>query len=290
MESETLIKLTSRHLKLDMTPEEYKALWDRFAIPQFMTSGGSQLRPHMKIIEDWYMYKENKIALEFWRHIPNYITARCPLCGDTFTERMDTYSLEDWGTKHDSSFFCGWHLIDEGSASFEPVRCEHFLGVEGFINFNGLEPVELNPSYYSGPAEVPSVVGVYLPDDPVSYAVMHSLPICRVENNKFVPRYSLFMVTYFSRDIHVIRERNWSNYNENMGRITHSMTDLSSSRDYNLFRWVADGKLLWLDLEYDDLPLKSGPPETFPYANIQGSHTGVKYRGKNHPKGYLGFF
>lgn len=290
MESKTLIEITSRHLKLDMTPGEYKALWDKFAVPQFITSGGFQLRPYMKIVEDWYMHKENKIALEFWKHIPNYITAQCPLCGDVFTERMDTYSLEDWGTKYDSSFFFGWHMIDEESVSFEPVRCEHFLGVECFINFNGLEPVELNPSYYSGPAEVPSVMGVFLPDDPVSYAVMHGLPICRVENNKFVPRYSLFMITYFSKDTHVVRERNWSNYDENMGRISSLMLDLSSSRDYDLLRWVADGKLLWLDLEHDDLPLKSGSPDTFPYANIQGSRAKVKYRGKNHQKGYLGFF
>jgi hypothetical protein len=286
MESETLINLTSRHLKLDMTSEEYKALWDQFAIPQFKTSDGTQLRPHMKITEDWYMYEENKIALEFWRHIPNYITARCPLCGEVYSERMDTYSLEDWGMKLDSSFFCGWHLVDEESASFEPVRCKHFLGVEGFINFNGLEPIELDPSYYSGPAEVPSVMGVFLPDDPCSYAVVHSLPICRVENGKFIPRYSLFMMTYFSEDTHFLLGRNQSHYNENMGVITSLMIDLSSSRDYDLCHWVADGKLLWLDLEQDDLPLKSGPPEAFPYADIHGSRIKVRYRGKNHPKGY----
>ena len=291
MASKSLIERTARHLKLEMTPEAYKALWDKFAIEQFVTSGGFQIRPYMKITEDWYMYEENKIALEFWRHIPNYITARCPLCGDVLTERMDTYSLEDWGgIQSATSFFVGWHLIDEQSASFAPSRCEHFLGVKGFINFNGIEPTELRSSYYSGPPEIPSVMGVYLPDVPVSYAVMHSLPICRVENHEFVPRYSLFMITYFSKDTHTLHERNFSNYTQAMGLITNPMIDLSSSTDYDLLRWVADGKLLWLDLEKVDLPLKSGPIEAFPYTTIQGSRTNVKYRGKNHQKGYLGFF
>lgn len=290
MEAKSLLAQTIRHLKLEMTPEAYKALWDKFAIKQFITSGGYQIRPSMQITEDWYMYEENKIVLEFWRHIPNYKTAQCPLCGHVFTERMDTYSLEDWGTKYDSSFFLGWHMVDEDSASFDPAHCEHFLGMESFINFNGLEPTELKSSYYSGPSEVPSVIGVFLPDNPVSYAVMHSLPICRVENNKFIPRYSLFMVTYFSKDIYVLRERNASNYRQGMGLITHSILDLSSSTDYDLLHWAADGKLLWLDLEKDDLPLRSAPTEAFPYANIQGSRIKVKYRGKNHRKGYIGFF
>ena len=290
MSLEILIERTARHLKHDMSPNAYKALWDRFAVEQFMTSGGSQIRPNVEITEDWYMHKENELALEFWRHIPNYITARCPLCGSVLTERMDTYSLDDWGIESDSSFFLGWHLVDEKSASFHPDRCEHFLGVRGFINFNGLEPIELKRSYYSGPPEGPSVLGIFLPDEPVSYAVMHSLPICRTENDIFVPRYSLFMITYFSKDRHVLQQRNQSNYKPEMGRITHSMLDLSSSTDFDLPRWVADGKLLWLDLEKDDLPLKSRPVDAFPYSTIQGSHVNVHYRGRNHQRGYLGFY
>jgi hypothetical protein len=42
---------------------------------------------------------------------------------------------------------------------------------------------------------------------------------------------------------------------------------------------VEKGKLLWLDLTQDDLPLKAGPVQDFPYGNVEGMRRPHTYRG-----------
>jgi hypothetical protein len=46
----------------------------------------------------------------------------------------------------------------------------------------------------------------------------------------------------------------------------------------DLARWVARGKLQWLDLHSRALPLRQGLVEEFPYANIQGFGQPYSYR------------
>jgi hypothetical protein len=50
------------------------------------------------------------------------------------------------------------------------------------------------------------------------------------------------------------------------------------NKDWDLLPWVESGKLKWLDLDQDDLPLKSGPIDDFPYANIEGRRENFTYR------------
>ncbi|MFB0535370.1 MAG: hypothetical protein ACETWR_10340 [Anaerolineae bacterium] len=259
MAVDSLLARTARHLQLAMSPQEYEAFRDQYRDPD-----GRRYIP-----DDGYYDDEDNVR-SFWEHIPEYLIARCPLCGASFTERMDTYSLEDWMLGFTDAVYYGGEQ--------RHIGCYHFVGVQSFINLNSIVPTE--PSYYRGESEVPYVMPIFLPDDPVSYVVMHSLPICRVENDTFVPRYSLFMLTYYSQDPHVLLKRNTEHWKPGMGMIS-PMYPFSSDRD--LLKWVVAGKLWWLDLDRDDLSLKSGPVEEFPYGNIEGRDRPFTYR-----KGRLG--
>ena len=47
-------------------------------------------------------------------------------------------------------------------------------------------------------AEVPMIQIHLLPSNIQSHVVMHALPVCRIENNRFIPKYTLYVLTYFS--------------------------------------------------------------------------------------------
>jgi hypothetical protein len=75
----SLLLRTSKNLKLLMTPTEYQALRE-----QYKTKSGSYETIH------------GKNDPSVWEYFPEYLLARCPLCGAIYTDRMDTYSLQHW--------------------------------------------------------------------------------------------------------------------------------------------------------------------------------------------------
>jgi hypothetical protein len=192
----------------------------------------------------------------YYQNLPNYVIAHCPLCGATCSARRDTYSLRYWYKPCHGQFISGEYAKE--------ISCSHFVAMHHFINLNGVMPTELH--YTELGCEVPYVIPVFLPDDIESYAVMHALPICRVEDGQFVPRYSVYMITYYSKEPSTLIERRW--------KISSSecilIGGLRRRSSWKLTRWVQSGKLQWLDPEVPDLPLRTGPVEAFPYVNIQG--------------------
>jgi hypothetical protein len=255
-----LISRTAKHLKITLSPQEYAVLRARYRTP-----GGVHYVPEAD-------------EVEFWEAIPDYLIARCPFCGSTYTERMDTYSLDEW-MPADAASVGTWVWNDEYQRI---VGCRDFVGVQSFINLNDLQPTEIR--YYRGGSEVPYVMPIFLLDDPLSQAVMHSLPICRVEANKFVPRYSLFVITYFSQDPHALIDRRLEkdrNSNDPEFHLPMMYTWHEANTDpiaWDLLHWVSTGKLLWLDLDQDTLPLRSEAVEVFPYKDITGLRQGFVYR------------
>jgi hypothetical protein len=212
---------------------------------------------------------------EYWSALPEYLIARCPICGEPDFERMDTHCLEN-----------GW-LIDSGESIFggeyQMGGCEHRVAAQGFIHLNDVIPLELK--YYRSQSEVPYVMPIFLPNEPQSYTVMHSLPICRSEEGKFVPRYTIFMLTYYSKDPSVLlkrraqdAERGKSDPDFRLSLMYRWYEAMSFREAWDLPLWVTRGKLWWLDLDRDDLPLKSGPVSAFPYGNVRGRRYGFIYR------------
>lgn len=218
----------------------------------------------------------------YWNKLPRYLIARCPLCGVRLTNCADTHSLFEWGGS------------DSKNLSSHPenaIPCAHFVGVEQFIHLNGNFPTELGyfPCTYG---DVPIAVPELLLDELHAGAVIHSLPICRVEGDAFTPRYSVYTVTYYADSPAQARDRSYRlHYPQGIGKDadTTPLFD-TSGRSYreplvaDLRYWVERGKLHWLDLDDPTLPLKSGPASDFPYAGIQGIGRSYTYRKRPKPR------
>jgi len=224
----------------------------------------------------------------YWHGLPTYLLARCPLCDGIYTATLDTYSLAHWLYASN-----GKGIFRE---MYQDVGCPHFVAVQHFINLNSVTPTEV--SYIDLRSEVPYVLPVFLPDDVKSSAVMHALPICRVEQGRFVPRYSLYVITYYSTDPALLDARRLSGAFEDhyMATATYRYADLPLWRNlpagveppflrsgyidfwFDLPAWAKGGKLLWLDASDPVLPLQTKPVEAFPYANITGRKDEHRYR------------
>jgi hypothetical protein len=245
-----LLAQTARHVELKLSPKEYTNIRKLVC-----DSAG---RPYVP-------YQDNEDTRTVWQHIPRHTIARCPLCGAAFTEQVDTYNVEDVDMLGDTSISFKHHSA-----------CEHFVGEQGFVHLNGVIP-----DYYRGGSEVPYVTPAFLSDDPKSYAVIHCLPIYRAERKGFVPRHLLFVVTYYSQSPQALqRRRDEVRFQPDMKPLPPMSTWIEVRGDeaaWDLVRWVREGKLWWLDLDRDDLPLRNSPLKEFPYANIKGIQKGFAY-------------
>jgi len=211
--------------------------------------------------------------------LPAYVIARCPFCQMEYKTILNTYTL-GYGEVSGSGDQFG-HPLNE--------RCAHFLAIHAFLNLNGLFPLERSKSFRND-YDVPFISPLFLPEEVPSYAVMHSLPKCHIEDGQFVPRYYLYTLTYFVPEDYVswitirgvpqklrrgiITDRRALEAKANNLHWEEFLYFPFQARKHpewwDLPLWVKKGKLLWLDPHSPNLELKSGPVENFPYANIQG--------------------
>ena len=226
-----------------------------------------QYKEIMRVIGERINIREDK---DYWELLGNYIIAKCPICGVEYKESLDTYSLRRWE-----------RAID-GDAIFHPEanvsHCEHFIVVQHFINYNGYTPeVSATELLWAGDmnSEVPHVMPMLFDEEIESYAVMHSLPICKIEDDRFVPRYTLYTLTYYTHEEHIEelkdRLRHWEPEVHKMQLLTFPISDYGEAEEWwDLSQWVQQGKLFWLEPDNPELPLIKGPVEKFPYGNITG--------------------
>jgi hypothetical protein len=214
--------------------------------------------------------------VDYWNNIPEYLISRCPLCGGTYCAQLDTYSLQYWvRPEHGESVFAGF---------VQTIECDHFVRAHHFINLNGLKPAELKEQKTFG-CEVPYVHPFWLTDDIPSFGVIHALPICRPEGERFMPRYSLYIITYYSENPAEMLERRW-NAAKAWGALLTPRNFPNQAEIFNLVRWVKARKLQWLDPRDTGLPLRNKPAGAFPYANVQG----VKQQRVFYPDGQVGTY
>ncbi|MCP4544177.1 MAG: hypothetical protein GY832_44260 [Chloroflexi bacterium] len=113
------------------------------------------------------------------------------------------------------------------------------------------------------------------------------VPICRVEEGRFIPRYSLYIITYYSSDPQLSYAHRWKNWKQEHHFPPFVRTPIFSDSDqetwWDLVSWVKKGRLMWMDPDDPNLPLRTGPVESFPYVNIIGSRTSVTYRDGKSP-------
>ena len=216
------------------------------------------------------LFRPHKAGVAYWQQLPEYLISRCPLCDKDYTAKLDTHSLLGQWATHATSWK---HVYDE---EHQHIGCDHFVAVQSFINLNGRIPNKL--PYFHNDLDVPFVMPPFVPDNVPAYAVIHGLPICDIEHNAFVPRYSLFMITYYATTpATILARRRTENAIFRRGDPDAPTTMLFTAGEAyahpeagNLPLWVANRKLQWLDSTVAQLPLRVGPPEAFPYAHIRG--------------------
>jgi hypothetical protein len=243
-----------KHLQVTFSPQEYITLiW---SVP-----------PYSGV----YTIKSDPVVKQYWEKLPEYLVSRCPFCHADYRSRLDTHSLKYW-------------RFDPGNASsvftydYQTIGCRHFVAVHSFLNLNGHFYTAANqlemPSFYSDNGDIPFISPNLLPASLPSIAVMHSLPICDLEENQFKPRYSLYMITYYGESRKAVLEH----YHKNTYAGPDDYIPLVELPEYMrrhpksaaLKQWVAQGKLQWLDPYSADLSLCADPPEAFPYSGITG--------------------
>jgi len=191
--------------------------------------------------------------------LPKYIIAICPICNKNNVDHLDTYSVVSWDKGHGSQAF-GYGEVD---------HCEHFSFTQPFIHFHNIWPEDAR--HMLGP-EVPYVVG-HLLESNLCLAVIHALPICRIENKEFVPSFTLYLLTYFSTEPE-------SAYNSLIsfnikyiepGTIEAFIIPQKGYENWwDLSYWVSTGKLYWMDASDKKLALKYKDVDNFPYSGITG--------------------
>jgi hypothetical protein len=214
---------------------------------------------HKAPFRDWLAITE-----EYGHRLPIYVLARCPECGRSVPEPIDTFSLNGfmWGLQGNAG--AGW------SGSLQSVGkkfgyCEHVQIVSWFLNLNGLLPDDLfedQEIYRPGP-EIPSLM-VVPATVPGVRLVMQHLRIGRFDDDVLTPRYSLYFLTYFAQDA------------DAFGRATLdvlpdcSLERSDTVRDCDLARYANEERLLWIDSESPDQRLVSVKDAPFPYGSIEG--------------------
>ena len=196
----------------------------------------------------------------FLNQLPKYVFACCPICLAENTENLDTYSVKLWDLRYHHAVF------DSRAIGF---HCQHFSLTQPFIHFHNIWPEEASGQFCP---EVPHVVG-HLLESNLCEAVIHALPVCRIENGKFVPRYTLFIISYFS---------------EQPGKVYDSVIAFNAKHVepgvawpfiappdgcdhwWDLNHWVEKEQLFWVDANDPELGIRTGDVASFPYGNIEG--------------------
>ena len=194
--------------------------------------------------------------------MPSYVIARCPFCSAKIIEKLDTYTIDEWK----------WFVTTVSRFVFHHdlviSHCSHFALAQIFFNFHG-NLDEVRGSSIAGKTK-PYVIA-HLLESGRCQAVMHALPICRIENDRFIPSYTLFVMSYFSKHPKET-VRDVERFNQNWAAAAEATLYLPLQYGEpswaNLPQWVAAGQLYWVDGNDPELNIRTRDIEAFPYGNI----------------------
>ncbi len=220
----------------------------------------------------------------YWAKLPTYVLARCPICGGKVSEAVDTFSLGGMGWWYNAPRGFGWFGRPPGGT--RPFRrypglsyhadCQHMRALVYGVNFNGIYPDDARPRFaLETGSERPGVLRPFM-EQTGTYAVIHTLPVGRLTDAKWQPRYTAYFISYFSEDAEA--------YARSLA--PQEPEDLSfcwpyDQLDDDLAPWVEAGKLQWLGAEDDGYPLLQGSTDEFPYADMDGLRGRWSIFGKN---------
>ncbi len=233
----------------------------------------------------------------YWQqeHFSMKTIALCPYCGLPNRVRLDLSSIKYWSASRTSI-----DIPKPGSklkARYFDF-CEHAAITDCFIHFNGYEPQRNPPdgkSFHSrfGP-EVPGVFSPYFKADFGLKAVMTCLPLCRIEENEFVPRYKLYVLSYFlpernpmidlqpgQNDWRALLKGAWKRLDDTYFKVLPEATTLNGyvfeNVDRELEKYVEKKLLYWMGND-DFKNIYTGDLEAFPFKGIQGRTEELNFR------------
>ncbi len=245
------------------TKDEYERLYELHL--RYKTAKERLNSPESKQM-DPLLYQFRLLSQEYRRRLPIHLLARCPYCGSRILRPMDTFSLIGY-----YPFFNVAELYHGGVEwrTGRPPRktCKHAVVADFSIHLNGLTPDDL--AKWVGRARSlrlssEPIVLVWLLIAKQTSAVIHALPVGRLDDPEPIHRYTAYFITYFASDeTNLYSEAMW--VPTDVGLPATGAVEI----DNDVVKWVKAGRLLWLDPTDPDHPLVRGPVEAFPYANIQ---------------------
>lgn len=185
----------------------------------------------------------------YYSSLPAYVIARCPLCQAENIKRIDTYSVRYWPGIN----YSGGRAVGSDEAIVH--HCEHMVLAQPFINFHGIIPSEVKKFYGCVfDPEVPHVIG-YLLEEGICLAVIHALLVFRIEGERSIPRYTMFLVSYFShkRPENIRKEVVWRanlHFSWSVPVDIFAQPPDGTEHWWNLKEWVAKGLLYWVEWKW----------------------------------------
>ena len=197
--------------------------------------------------------RQNAMLAEYADRLPIWLHSRCPFCGKPLYWKIDPFDLDgDW-----------WHWSGIQGEWIIPPTCPHLFCVDGVLNLEGHQPTKVQRRPIRMASEVPFVKPRLLELGNV-IAVIHRL------SQKIAGRYTGYPIVYFGNPRPPLSEGSlgWARteyYDENgMWLIIYDV------QDYDLDKWIAAGKVCWLDPDDPERPLVCGPPAAYPFRDVQG--------------------
>lgn len=221
---------------------------------------------------------QEKIAFDYASRyltkLPTYLLARCPICNGNVWEAIDTFSLTGPGWWHNESKGFGWLGMGESKnlkikhfarPSYR-TDCNHVRAVVYGVNLNHILTDELTYHKVFIGAEKPGLLAPLM-TYPDSYAVIHTLPVGRQDDDTWQPRYTLYTITYFQPSYRIYRHSLGQDMNP---YLFNKFYWPYQKLDYNLDPWLKQGKFRWLGPKADGLPLLAEPDHPYPYRALDG--------------------
>ncbi|MBE7553949.1 MAG: hypothetical protein HS126_23025 [Anaerolineales bacterium] len=221
-------------------------------------------RPELEKM-DKVQYQQSLLRQEYFHRLPVHLLAQCPYCGTHILQPVDTFSLMGfYPLLNVTELYRG-----PGWVSDPPFwqHCRHFVVVTFSVNLNNLTPDDL-PFWalrrkWLKMDSAPRVMVWPLIAGQTS-AVIHALPVGRLDEPELLHSYTIYFITYFADDqTNLYSEEMWV-----PADFRRPATD-GVYYDLDLIKWLEAGRLFWLNPDKFERTLMRGPVEVFPYANIQ---------------------
>jgi hypothetical protein len=221
-------------------------------------------------IPEWVQFdviwKQFRSLAEKYRScLPIHKLAQCPYCRTHILQPLDCFSLLGFDSYLNATeaYWGGseWRL------GLPPRQsCPHAVCATLSVNLNGLKPDDLVGWMLADKTRLmrsAPYVMVWPLIARYTSAVVHALPIGRLDDEEPIHRYTAYFTTYFAGDRTNLRTKEMWVPND-VGGPAMGLVQV----DIDLLKWVRAGRLYWLDPD-DTSRLVAGPPEAFPYANVE---------------------